>query len=933
MKKIHIISHTHWDREWYLNSKYTNEWLVDFFEGLFAMLDKEPDYQFVLDGQTMILEDYYVEVRKRGLSVSERKEKLKKYVSSGRIFIGPMYCQPDWQLCSEESLVKNLVLGNEISKKYGKRMSVGWLLDNFGQISQTSQILKHANLKGLYVWRGVEMDPNNVHSEFLWESPDGTKLPSVYLLDSYRNGMRLAEYEEIFDARMADMYKRLLPFTTTSNILILNGYDQEIEPDDVLSVIRNNKKDTDKYVLEQSNPVKYMESIVSEEPKLQTLKGALYSGRFISVFPGVLSARMYLKQQNHKSEKLIEKQVEPLSMMNFLTGGEYGSNHINAAYKKLLMNQPHDSICGCSIDDVHKDMEVRTDLVDTMLNDEIDTTMSELLSKIDTTNSYKGKGLVVVNTASYKKDITFVKDEVITVKDVPAFGYRVVTENEQLNNTVKLDEENSVIENNFIKITINKNGTVDLYDKENEYLYNELGLLKDKADAGDEYNYSFPDVDKVLTTEDIQADISYELVNEKLVIVQVKYDFIIPKEITNDRKERTSEIIKMPVTTYIKVYANSSRVEFETDILNTAKNHIVSVVFKTKLDTETSQAGAQFDVVTRDISYDDFDESEIPKHVREVIIGAREPKPNRIFPHREFVDLSDKSKGLAVLNKGLPEFTVNEEDNAIELTLFRSVEWVANDINSRLGDAGPKIFAPDAQCLRQMKFNYAVYPHKGDYIVGKVVKEADAYNTDPIIFKTEEAKGLLPQTYNFITINDNSFNIKVTGFKRSLDKKALVLRVYNSGNEDVSFSLSSSLDVLNLSETNFIEENESNIANNVVLKKKEIKTIKVYLRHINLISTNSYVNKLDNTIKEDYSNYPMCDYVSLQDIKLELERADELKPLVNTPDMGRTALEAQLSAVLTNTRKEEVIIRELGYKLNKARVVRRVWDYIKTYKD
>ena len=76
----------------------------------------------------------------------------------------------------------------------------------------------------------------------------------------------------------------------------------------------------------------------------------------------------------------------------------------------------------------------------------------------------------------------------------------------------------------------------------------------------------------------------------------------------------------------------------------------------------------------------------------------------------------------------------------------------------------------------------------------------------------------------------------------------------------------------------------------------------------------------------------MAEYVSVKDYEDELARAKELLPLVDTPDMGRTALEAQLSAVLTKARIDEVKVRDLGYKLNNARVVRRVWDYIKTYK-
>jgi len=931
MKNIHIISHTHWDREWYLNSKYTNEWLVEFFEGLFKMLEKEPTYQFVLDGQTMLLEDYYTEVRKKGLSISEKKAKLRKFVSTGRIFIGPLYNQPDTQLISEESLVKNLILGNEIAKEYGKRMNVGWLLDNFGQISQTTQILKNADIKGLFVWRGVEMDPQNVNSEFLWESPDGTKLPSVYLLDSYRNGMRLAEYEEIFDARMADTYKRLKPFATTNNMLLLNGYDQEIEPDDVLKMIKNGRKDTDEYTLHQSNPVKYIEDIVAKKPKLQTLSGALYSGRFISVFPGILSARMYLKQQNHNSEKLVEKKVEPLATMNFLTGGEYHSNHIDAAYKKLLMNQPHDSICGCSIDDVHKDMEYRTDLVDTLFNDELNDVSAQLLSKIDTTNTYKNKGLVVFNNATYKRDIVFENDEVITVKDVPAFGYKVVTENEVLEDKILVDELAKTIENSQIIIKVNENGSIDLYDKLNEELYKNQGVLIDKADAGDEYNYSFPNKDTLYTSKDVRADVDFELISDALVVVKVKYDFEVPVGVINNRTERATETIKMPVTSYIKIKADCAVVEFETDILNTAKNHIVSAAFESKLETTTSQAGAQFDVVTRDISYEDFNESEIPEHVREVIIGAREPKPNKIFPHREFVDLSDGLKGLAVFNRGLPEFTVNEVNNVVELTLFRSVEWVADEINSRLGDAGPKIYTPDAQCLRQMKFNYAVYPHKGNYEEGNVVKAADSYNTEPVVVQTEESIGTLPKSLSFVSVDSSNFNVKVTGMKRALDGEALLIRVYNSTDYPQKINISSYFPINGIAETNFLEEKETSVKETIVLGKKEIKTLKIYLKKQDIVSRKVYINVLDNIRKEDYSNYKITEYVSDLDIENEAKRGDLMKPLVGTPDMGRTALEAQLSALFTRIRQDEVKIRDLGYQLNHARVVRRVWDYIKKY--
>ena len=141
-------------------------------------------------------------------------------------------------------------------------------------------------------------------------------------------------------------------------------------------------------------------------------------------------------------------------------------------------------------------------------------------------------------------------------------------------------------------------------------------------------------------------------------------------------------------------------------------------------------------------------------------------KDGTLFPALiKGVDLSDGKKGLSVLNKGLPEFTIKEDSKTIELTLFRSVEWVAEDINSRLGDAGPKIYTPDAQCLRQMKFHYALYPHKGDYQEGNVVKIADEYNTEPILVQTIPSHGKLPSSTSFIKVINEDYSIKITGMK------------------------------------------------------------------------------------------------------------------------------------------------------------------------
>lgn len=926
-----IISHTHWDREWYLNSKYTNEWLVPFFDELFKMFDKERDYQFVLDGQMSMIDDYYEELKKLGKPVYIYRSKIKKYVQEGRLFIGPYYLQPDWQLLSEEALVRNLLIGHKKASEYGKRMDMGWLLDNFGQISQTSQIHEQSDIKGLYVWRGVGMDPIHVHSEFIWESPNGTQLPSVYLLNSYRNVMRLAEYSDIMKERIYDEVDKLKDFATTNNILMMNGYDQEMIPDDIQPFIKNGRLDTEYIHVTQSNPEKYLESVLAREPDLITLKGALYCGRFISVFPGVLSSRMYLKLQNHKSEKAIEKYAEPLSWINFHLGGDYDTSLIEKAWEILLKNHPHDSICGVSIDDVHNDMEERTQSFHHLIDHQVRKGIIQLGQRIDTSD-LNDTNYFVFNPSPYKRsEVISIGGEHYYIDTIVPFGYSHITKNHIKGKVTCLD---NVITNNKIEITINEDGTFNLYHKETKATYENLGLLEDAGDAGDEYNYSYPDEDRYYYSKDMDVKISYLTLCDEKVEVEVRYDMQIPIGITEDRKERSLELTKMPVRTVYSVEANSEVVKVKTEIKNTVKDHIVRVLFPTDIQTAYAYAGSPFDVVKRPIHIENYNESMIPENVRRVIVGAREAKPNTIFLGRELVDLNDGKKGIAVLSKGLPEYTVYSDKNTIALTLFRSIGWLAKDINTRIGDAGPEIFTPGAQCLREMTFEYAVYPHKNHYDEGNVIKEADRFNSDCITFVTDQHTGELPHDYSFMEVSDTNNSVRVTCIKRAEDGKGLIVRMHNSSEKNTTVTLKLPYKICSIIRVNFLEEEKETMkAEDYVctfkVDGKMIETLYIDLNgsfiHCN---TKAYVDVVKEEEPYDFCNYLSEPLVTVKDVESEEERAEILKDGLDNPLYRRTALEAQLSAILTRDRFHEIRVHELGYLLNEARVKRRVHDYI-----
>jgi len=935
--KAHIISHTHWDREWYLNSKYTNQWLVPFFNNLFNMFEKENEYIFVLDGQMSMIEDFFEELSKSGVSTNIYKQKIRKYVKQKRLFIGPYYLQPDWQLLSEESLVRNMLIGNQIANDLGGSMNVGWMMDNFGQISQTAQIHKEFGMKGLYVWRGVEMDPEDVQSEFLWESPDGTSIPSIYLLDSYRNVMRLAEYENIMKQRVFAEVIKLKPFTTTKNILLMNGYDQEMVPDDIQPFIKDGQMDSENLTVFQSSPERFLDDVMEEKPTLKTLKGSLYSGRFIAVFPGVMSARMYLKLQNDDQQKALEKRAEPLSTLAWALGGEYDGQLITEAWKTLLKNHPHDSICGVSIDDVHTDMEERTRYVNQLSSSQINQKLRELAGLINTSDIEDEEVKVVFNTSFYRRDevVTF-GDETFFV-DLPPMGYKVIEKSSKYGSSLMLD--GYTVENSVILLSVNPNGSFNIKYKRTGRVFENLGIIEDRADTGDEYNYSSPDFDSIINTSETKAKISIIEKNNFRVVFQINIEMELPESDGNNHTGRSKVLRKLPIVTYLTLDADSPVVKCRTVIRNTVKDHIMSVLFPTNIKSDYSYAGSPFDITRRPIHIEDYDESSIPEDVRKVIVGAREAKPNTIFLNREFVDINDGTEGLAVLSKGLPEYQVIDEDNKIALTLFRSVGWIAKEINSRIGDAGPMISTPGAQCLREMPFEYAVYPHEGDVHEGDVCRKSDIFNSSVIRLTTDRHEGVLVKEKSFFSLSCELNSFKVTSCKRSEDGRSVIIRGYNSNDTIIDVELKSFFKIQKACLTNLLEreKEELTVKGDIISFKvdpKKIITMKIDIDRMNYYSSICSAEMLeDDRINENFSNYEYCSSVTEEDLVSEKLRAEKMEGGLDNPMTARTALEAQLSAILTQNCINEIKTKDLGYKLNEARVQRRVFDYIKEYED
>ena len=378
---IILVPHTHWDREWYQTFQQFRMRLVRAVDKLLDILDRDPNFtHFMLDGQTIVLDDY-LEVR------PEEEARLKRYTRAGRVQIGPWYVQPDEFLVSGEALVRNLRIGLKRAAEFGEPMRVGYVPDCFGHIAQMPQILAGVGIDNAVFWRGVGSEAHK--SEFYWQAPDGTKTLVIHLSGrmGYSNARDMPLDLHEFVTRVELLVAPLLPKATSNTLLFMNGSDH-LEPQDglpaviqaanqqlaslkpehaqMLTQFGQDEQDGmyDSMQVHIGTLPEYIAAIkqhIAEagEESLQVLSGEMRSSQYSHLLPSVLSTRMWIKQQSAATEHLLERWVEPLGTWAAQVGAPYPRGLVQMAWKYLLQNHPHDSICGCSIDQVHRENSAR----------------------------------------------------------------------------------------------------------------------------------------------------------------------------------------------------------------------------------------------------------------------------------------------------------------------------------------------------------------------------------------------------------------------------------------------------------------------------------------------------------------------------------------------------------------------------------------------
>lgn len=465
MKKVYIISHSHWDREWYLPYEQHHMRLIELIDDVLELFEKDPEFKsFHLDGQTIILDDY-LQVR------PEKELLLRKYIENGKLKIGPFYILQDAFLTSSESNVRNMMIGIEESRRWGAPLELGYFPDTFGNMGQTPQLMKEVGFEVAAFGRGVKTTGfNNAvvedekyasrFSEMWWEGPDKTKILGLLFANWYSNGNEIPDNSKqaraFWNKKLAEAEK----FASTDHLLMMNGCDHQPVQKNLSKAIRLANELYPDITFIHSNFHEYLSALKNDLPEdLNKVSGELTSQETDGWYTlaNTASSRIYLKQWNTRVSRQLENITEPLAAMAYSSIKDYPHDQLAYAWKTLMQNHPHDSICGCSVDEVHREMVTRFEKANEVGRYLADEAALKLAKNINTSvfdkQSIDGYPFIVFNTSGSEKTgivSIFVEVERLSFSEgQPQELYRRLKEKKELDYKVK-NVEGQVIPINIL---------------------------------------------------------------------------------------------------------------------------------------------------------------------------------------------------------------------------------------------------------------------------------------------------------------------------------------------------------------------------------------------------------------------------------------------------------------------------------------------------
>lgn len=810
-KTLHVVPHSHWDREWYMSFEQHRMRLVELMDTVIELMEKDPDYTYYhMDGQFIVIEDY-LEIR------PEMRDRLTALIRANRIQIGPFYVLQDEYLTGGEANVRNLLYGIKLCRGMGAEpVMTGYFPDAFGNVGQIPQILQGFGIDNAAFGRGIgailednKVDPNatSYPSEIVWRSPDGSEVIGILFSPWYNNAMELPADAEQLRERLGGLMRGLEGAGATPHYLALNGSDHQPVQTDLHAVLDTARELFPDWEIRQSNFGDYVASIRPFRNRFSHIDGEINGQRTPGQVPLVdtASAHVPLKQKNHRGQNALERTAEPLAVMAEREGKPYPYDQLFYSWRKLMQNHPHDSICTCSCDDVAREMDIRFEKSYQVASYIRDESMQYLCDRVDT-SALGDRNIVVFHTdalrtsdcvtcyADYPQDCGF---DTLTVYDeagnvVPAtvrklgvvFTFRLPKDRfrqpmwvDRFEVTFPVEMEGigyrtfrleagqtpckpAVVptangaENEHIAFSVEKNGSLTVTDRRTGQVYHGCCVLEDVGDMGDLYNFRPADHDVPLTTGNDTASVRLAEADACHVTWEVTNHMDIPLRRTCGT--RSGETVKTEIVTRYTLRAGVGRVDVETTWDNRSEDHRVRALFMPEIQASTVLAEGQFDVLAREI---------VPYHTWE--------NPCYCQRMQAFFALEDErpdGRGLMVAVRGLNEYEIlRDGHNTMALTLLRCV--------GQIGDWG-YFPTPDGQCLGVHTMQYSVIPFDRT-TRASAFREGFSFNGAPFAACcTEKHAGTIPASHTYFAVQGDMLSF--AALKQSESGEGMILRLYNT---------------------------------------------------------------------------------------------------------------------------------------------------------
>ncbi|MBM6615304.1 hypothetical protein JTF06_10435 [Desemzia sp. RIT804] len=817
-RDIQILMHTHWDREWYFTKDETKVLLRNHMQEVMEYLEENPDVIYVLDGQSVMIDDY-LELE------PEAEDRLRQLIQKGNLRVGPWYTQTDLLLVHGESIFRNLYYGIKRAREFGDPMLVGYAPDTFGHASQMPQIYDQFGIQSTFFWRGFsELKADK--SDFVWKGADGTEILGVNLATGYQGAKYLELEQEALKERMGKIMNVLDSYSASDARLIMNGHDQMPIQTNIKEVIEEMQNLYPDSSIKISDFESYANSLNKKE--LEIVTGELTDSKHARIHRTIGSTRMDIKLLNSEIEYNLYNILEPLAVIGQEANIPYPYGVIEKILKLLFGTHAHDSIGGCNSDKVNQDIKQRLlnakEMLDTqielhlrlltMANKENEQTLVvlnllpevskekqaefEMVTRTRNFEIYDEKeekvpysivsqseedaGLIDRQVAARLQDITVYRTQIVLPVShmeglsIKYYHYTEVKDEPTLPAASKTDS----IENKWGKLSIQSN-QFHYEEKGTEIMHQNILSIENSGDDGDSYDYSPPIEDWLLNSQKNGKIDCTVIKQDDMEEIQFDWTVVVPRNANaRERKEANTTVT---FNGSLRMYPQDPKVYLTLNHSNQVEDTRYRLVLKT---------GIKANVVEVD-GY--LSSQEKPVYLAEPLAIWEEDnwveKPVSIETAQSYIAMRKENEEFALYTRGLKEYEVLEDE--VHLTLFRTFSHLGkrNLVNRPGRPSGIEVDTPDNQLLDQtMTFQCAFGFEKKE---NNLSKEARNYLTPLVAYQRKEfnrfnlnARKGVTQAETFLSLD---LKETVVSAVKLTEKNEMFIRLFNPEKNEIILEL------------------------------------------------------------------------------------------------------------------------------------------------